>query len=44
MFQALWHGAVLAENDQTVKVESNHYFPPGSLRMEHFTPSQMTSV
>src|SRR5260370_40821712 len=44
MFQAVWHGAVLAESDQTVKVEGNHYFPPGSLRMEYFTPSQMTSV
>jgi uncharacterized protein (DUF427 family) len=44
MFQAVWHGAVLAESDQTVKVEGNHYFPPRSLRMEHFTPSQMTSV
>jgi uncharacterized protein (DUF427 family) len=44
MFQAVWHGAVLAESDQTVKVEGNHYFPPDSLRREHFTPSKMTSV
>jgi uncharacterized protein (DUF427 family) len=44
MFQAVWHGAVLAESDQAVRVEGNYYFPPGSLRMEYFTPSQMTSV
>jgi len=44
MFQAVWNGAVLAESDQTVKVEGNHYFPPGSLRREYFTPSAMTSV
>jgi uncharacterized protein (DUF427 family) len=27
MFQAMWNGAVLAESDQTVKLEGNHYFP-----------------
>lgn len=44
MFQAVWNGAVLAESDQTVKMEGNHYFPPGSLNREHFTSTQMTSV
>lgn len=31
---------MLAESDQTVVVEGNHYFPPGSLRYDHFRPSQ----
>ncbi len=29
--KAIWNGAVLAESDETVVVEGNHYFPPGSL-------------
>jgi uncharacterized protein (DUF427 family) len=37
--KATWHGAVLAESDDTVVVEGNHYFPPESLRREHFRPS-----
>jgi len=29
--RAVWNGAVLAESDDTVVVEGNHYFPPDSL-------------
>jgi uncharacterized protein (DUF427 family) len=44
MFQAVWHGTVLAESDQTPKVEGNHYFPPQSLRREFLAPSATTST
>ena len=37
--RAVWKSIVLAESDDTVVVEGNHYFPPGSLRREHFRPS-----
>ncbi len=37
--KALWNGAVLAESDQTVIVEGNHYFPPQSLHREYFKDS-----
>lgn len=37
--KAMWNGAVLAESDRTVVVEGNHYFPPDSIRTEHFKPS-----
>jgi uncharacterized protein (DUF427 family) len=37
--KAMWNGAVLAESDKTVVVEGNHYFPPDSIRKEHFKPS-----
>ena len=37
--RALWRDAVLAECDDTVLVEGNHYFPPDSIRGEHFRPS-----
>ena len=37
--KATWNGAVLAESDDTVVVEGNHYFPPEAIRREHFRPS-----
>lgn len=37
--KAIWNGAVLAESDQTVVVEGNHYFPPEALRREFFRES-----
>jgi uncharacterized protein (DUF427 family) len=41
---AVWRGAVLAERDQTVKLEGNHYFPPDSLHPEFFADSRHKSV
>jgi len=37
--QAIWNGTVLAESDDTVVVEGNHYFPRESLREEYFRES-----
>ena len=37
--QAVFNGAVIAESDDTVVVEGNHYFPAESLRTDHVTPS-----
>jgi uncharacterized protein (DUF427 family) len=37
--RAVWHDAVLAESNDTVVVEGNHYFPPDSIRGEYFRPS-----
>ena len=37
--RAVWHNTVLAESDDTVVVEGNHYFPPDSIRREYFRPS-----
>lgn len=42
--RAMWNGAVLAESDDTVVVEGNHYFPADSLRREHFTDSSTHTV
>ena len=36
---ATWNGAVIAQSDDTVVVEGNHYFPPDALRREHVEPS-----
>lgn len=35
--KATWNGVTLAESDDTVLVEGNHYFPESSLKREHFT-------
>jgi uncharacterized protein (DUF427 family) len=42
--QAVWNGVVLAESDQTVVVEGNHYFPPDTLRREFLAKSSSHSV
>ena len=37
--RATWRGAILAESDETVVVEGNHYFPADSIKREHFRES-----
>lgn len=37
--EAVWNGAVLAQSDETVVVEGNHYFPPDSVNRELLVPS-----
>lgn len=44
MPRATWRGVLLAESDDTLVVEENHYFPPGSLVREHLVDSAHTSV
>jgi uncharacterized protein (DUF427 family) len=41
--KATWNGATIAESDDTVVVEGNHYFPAGTLRREYLQPSEKTS-
>ena len=38
--KATWKGAVLAESDDTVVVEGNHYFPADAINREHFRESE----
>lgn len=42
--RAVWNGAVLAESNDTVVVEGNHYFPPESLNRQYFTGSATHTV
>jgi uncharacterized protein (DUF427 family) len=44
MARATWNGAVIAESDDTVVVEGNHYFPAESVRPENLAPSTLSSV
>jgi uncharacterized protein (DUF427 family) len=42
--KAIWNGAVLAESDETIVVEGNHYFPPDSLDRRFLEPSRMRTL
>jgi uncharacterized protein (DUF427 family) len=44
MVRATWNGQVIAESDDTVVVEGNHYFPEDAVRSEVLVPSPTTSV
>jgi len=44
MVRAVWNGVVLAESDDTVIVEGNHYFPPESLNDAFFADSSKSTV
>jgi len=42
--KATWNGVTLAESDDTVEVEGNHYFPPDSLSREFLRDSDAHTV
>ncbi len=42
--KAIWNGQILAESNETVVVENNHYFPLSSLERQYFSPSDTTSI
>ena len=44
MVKAIWNGAVLADTDDTVVVENNHYFPPAAVDPAALRPSATTTV
>lgn len=43
MAQAKWNGTVVAESDDTVVVEGNHYFPHDAVKADMLTTSDHTS-
>ena len=42
--KAVWNDTVIAESDDTVVVEGNHYFPPASLNESALEASDHTST
>jgi uncharacterized protein (DUF427 family) len=44
MPRALWNGEVIAESEDTVVVEGNHYFPRATLREDVLRDSSTTTV
>lgn len=37
--KAVWNGEVIAESENTIIIEGNHYFPPESVHKEFLLPS-----
>lgn len=37
--KAVWDDKVIAESDDTIQIEGNHYFPPDSIKTEYFKSS-----
>lgn len=44
MATATWNGAVLADSDDTVMVEGNHYFPPEAVNRDYLSDSDEHTV
>jgi uncharacterized protein (DUF427 family) len=42
--KAIWNNTVIAESDDTVVVERNHYFPLPSVNARYLIPSNTTTV
>jgi uncharacterized protein (DUF427 family) len=42
--KALWKGTVVAESDDTVVVEGNHYFPHAALNPKYVLPSNTKTM
>ena len=42
--KAVWKGTVVAESDDTVVVEGNHYFPADAIRTDFLLPSNTLTM
>lgn len=42
--KAIWNDMVIAESDDTVVVEGNHYFPVSALKKDYFRQSEHHSL
>jgi len=43
-YRAVWNGQVIAESGETIEIEGNQYFPPGSVKREFLNDNEQTSV
>jgi len=44
MAKAIWEGTVLAESNKTIEIEGNQYFPPDTVKLEYFRPSETHTI
>ena len=42
--KAIWNDQVIAESDDTIVIENNHYFPPTSIDQQYFQSSDTHTV
>lgn len=43
LVKAVWIGEVIAESDETIVIEGNHYFPPESVKVGYLTATATRS-
>ena len=41
---AIWNGTTIADSDETIVVEGNHYFPAESVKADYLVDSQTQST
>jgi len=41
--KAIWNNTILAESNETIVIENNHYFPLSSLNIDLFIASETTT-
>ena len=44
MARAIWNDTVIAESDDTIIVEGNHYFPPEAVNSKYLKESRHRSI
>ena len=42
--KAVWNDTIIAESDDTVVVEGNHYFPSNSIKTEFFNKTETSTL
>ena len=42
--KAIWNNTVIADSQETIIIEGNHYFPAHSIHTEYFTASNTHSI
>jgi uncharacterized protein (DUF427 family) len=42
--KATWNNTTVAESDETIVIEGNHYFPPDAIVKDHFQPSDTHTI
>ena len=41
---AIWNNTIIAESDETIMIEGNHYFPPSAVKQEFFGSQRKTDT
>jgi uncharacterized protein (DUF427 family) len=42
--KAIWNDQVVAESDDTIVIEGNHYFPPASIKEEYYVKTDYHTI
>jgi uncharacterized protein (DUF427 family) len=42
--KAIWNNVPIAESDETIVIEGNHYFPPDAIAKDYFQPSDTHTI